>query len=53
MQNAILRSTYFFCIVTYGKRVFNVGAERMLRYAAQDLVKRMIFVSPNLDAQTN
>jgi signal transduction histidine kinase len=44
LQNAIFKSAYFSCIATDDKGViqlFNVGSERMLGYAASDVVNRI------------
>ncbi len=44
LQNAIFNSAYFSCIATDAKGViqlFNVGAERMLGYAAIDVVNKI------------
>lgn len=43
LQNAILRSAYFFSIATDEKgviQIFNVGAEKMLGYSAVDVLNR-------------
>ena len=43
LQNAILRSAYFFSIATDEKgviQIFNVGAEKMLGYSAADVLNR-------------
>ncbi len=44
LQGAIFNSAYFSCIATDEKgviQIFNVGAERMLGYAASDVVNRI------------
>jgi PAS domain-containing protein len=44
LQNAILNSAHFSSIATDAKgviKIFNVGAERMLGYAAQDVVNKL------------
>jgi signal transduction histidine kinase len=44
LQDAIFKSVYFSCIATDAKgiiQIFNVGAERMLGYAAEEVVNRI------------
>ena len=45
LQNAIFNSAHFLCIATDAKgviQIFNVGAERMLGYAAADVINKII-----------
>jgi len=52
LQNAIFNSATFSCIATDAKgviQIFNVGAERMLGYAATEVLNKVMARPRNLD----